>query len=997
MLWRTTHKAALAVGLLASAFIIAITWQSQHLLENDAIHNRNLALEDTAEHFSWTLQSRIFEIRDQLRALASNSLVANALADDKGREIYLPTFFSGIQTIGGVPARLSLTNFLGREVVSSQPQLPLLLETELIGAAIQTTQPLTHVHPVDGGSLYMIMMEPVIYANTGMAEGALILQIRISDLLDHKQIHSFWEHSRQITGLGMTFHALGHNKPITLTVGKSRRTSISRILRLDEQHQGNIRFTADVVLFTTDDYFQTAMANKRQDFLMLGLAWIGIAILSAWLLVTWLNRRLNEVARELRGLNLSGASFGRLKVQGEDEVRQVAEAFNAVLERLESAYGELAKKSARQMQLEREKYRGVVDQAGESLLIFDLDGRVVEANSAAEKLLGYRRVTLLNYTQDQLLAPNSTLTIPNHDGDNAENPSHVTFETRLHTADGQDLEVEVWAGFLEIDYVQHTLWLARDITDRKRLEAEMVAARDMAEKAYQAKSIFLATMSHEIRTPMNAILGTAELLAETELDADQSRYVRMFTSAGENLLQVINDILDISKFEAGHIELEQRVFSVREMMGDLHKLLAYKCKEKGLYLLVNASETTPDSLIGDPTRLRQVLINLLGNAIKFTDTGTVALLAHSEQIADKQVQLAFHVVDTGIGISDADQEKVFRPFEQAGTYITRTHGGTGLGLSICQSLIHKMGGKITVHSRADHGSTFTAQVNLDLAEESTAQNFSRLLTGQSALVIHDHVIHHHFFEEGLVSIGASIKSFGNLEQLEMSVRRSREDGGVDFLLIHHEKDRLAPSTEANLVTIRGLPGMAQLPILLCGNLQTVETIQRLEALRVVFISDHYDKHLFFEGVRRALEIVKDQPMLENASADSTCLSILLAEDSHDNIELFQAFLKHTPYRVTVVNDGAQAVGKVTVKKDSFNLVFMDIQMPIMDGLTATRAIRDWEKENHCFPITIVALTAHAMEEHQQETIQAGCNSYLTKPIKKRDLLGYLDRFSRSGE
>ena len=391
---------------------------------------------------------------------------------------------------------------------------------------------------------------------------------------------------------------------------------------------------------------------------------------------------------------------------------------------------------------------------------------------------------------------------------------------------------------------------ARDITERKQVETELKQARAVAESASRTKSDFLASMSHEIRTPMNSIMGIADLLAKTELSAEQKKYVAIFQRSGENLLNLINDILDLSKVEASQLELEKTGFSLHDHLEKISEMLGPRSEQKGLTLSITVADHVPTELIGDPTRLRQVLLNLLGNAIKFTTSGEVALYVSMPPGSESSPELQFTITDTGIGIPVEKLDGIFERFTQADTSTTRRFGGSGLGLTICRQLVELMGGRIWVESDVGKGSTFAILVPFELWNAD------------------DH-----------------------------------------------------PAVEA----------------------AETDPDQALSAMR-----------------------------------------ILLADDSPDNCTIILAYLAHTPHIIEIAETGLTVCDMF--KAADYDLVLMDRQMPMMDGLTATRAIRAWEAENGRTATPIIALTASALKGDRELCLSAGCSAFLTKPIKQSVLL-----------
>jgi PAS domain S-box-containing protein len=494
--------------------------------------------------------------------------------------------------------------------------------------------------------------------------------------------------------------------------------------------------------------------------------------------------------------------------------------------------------------------RSLIESNIDALMTTDPSGIITDVNKQMEALTGCTRDELIgapfkNYFTDPERAEAGIKRV-------LTEKKVTDYELTACARDGKQTVVSYNATtFYDRDRtLQGVFAAARDVTERKLVEAELQQAKAVAESASQTKSDFLASMSHEIRTPMNAIIGIADLLAKTPLSPEQDKYVQIFRRAGDNLLHLVNDILDLSKVEASQLELERTRFSLNDLLGKVTEMVAVPAQEKGLALLCEIAPEVPRDLIGDPTRMRQVLLNLLGNAIKFTEAGEVALRVTPDADSATAGVLRFTISDTGIGIPDEKLGAVFERFTQADSSTTRRYGGSGLGLTISKRLVELMGGRISVESGVGTGSVFAFTVPLEIWAGGTRREAVPVGTGPEP---------------------------------------------------------------------------------------------PLPALRV-----------------------------------------LLVEDSPDNRTITIAYLQDTPYRVDVAENGAIAFEKFTA--GHYDLVLMDRQMPVMDGLAATRAIRSWEQANHRPPTPIIALTASALKGDQEKFVAAGCTAFLTKPIKQEVLL-----------
>jgi PAS domain S-box-containing protein len=624
-----------------------------------------------------------------------------------------------------------------------------------------------------------------------------------------------------------------------------------------------------------------------------------------------------------------------------------------------------------------ERARSLLEAQGDLILRRDAQGCVTYANDAFCALAGKPRDALLGSVVELPVIEQGESSILD-DG------------TRVHDQKIAGGNGERWIAWREVAVRTKSgtevQGVGRDITGRAEAERALALARDQAETANRAKSRFLATVSHEIRTPLNGMLGMADLLLDTGLTPEQATYAKAAKTSGETLLSLIEEILDFSKIEAGKLDLSAHPFAPEPLVEELVELLAPRAQAKGIGIACFIDERVPDKVIGDAARLRQVLLNLAGNAIKFTERGGVALIVEPDERADA---IRFLVRDSGIGIAPQDQSRIFRDFEQADGSSTRKFGGTGLGLAITKRLVERMGGAIALDSAAGVGSTFAISLPLPTATDADdgAPVFTApALAGASVMIVSAVETEAALLARRLGQWGARTCAVTDARIASALLSERAWDALlVDFA---HAAPIIAEHNVTTLDTPRRIVLIApserhELPALMAQGF----TGYLVKPVRAVSLAARLTQQ---DESAPVVEAADDtgSATIEPAAAVPAGLSVLVAEDNEINALLVHALLTRLGHRVTVVGDGEAAVASwrsAHVQGQAYSLVLMDVQMPAVDGLEAARRIRAAEADADGGRVPMLALTANASEEDRDACLAAGLDGLLVKPLNRERL------------
>ncbi len=673
---------------------------------------------------------------------------------------------------------------------------------------------------------------------------------------------------------------------------------------------------------------------------------------------------------------------------------------------------EAARQRLDQMLLDQQFYtRSLMESSSDALIATDPAGQIIDVNEQAEALTGCTRHELIGEPFKSFFTDGSRAQAGIKQALSAGRIAGYELTARARSGRETAVSCHATAFKGRSGQLQGVFVAARDISDRKRLEqalrektAELERIKGAAEKAKTiTKMAFLGGMSQEIRTPMNAILGMSDLLAESQLDAEQTQYVEVLQRAGGNLLVLINNLLDLSKIEAGDMELEQRDFDLEDLVDHLMELTGIKSRAKGIVLLSHLLPDLVTSVSGDARRLGQVLTNLLDNAVKSTTAGVVLLTVQnreSKEAGGKQTgpEIEFVISDTGAGIATDKLETILHGFSKADWSMTPQDGGTGLALELSRSLVELMGGKLTVTSRLGEGSTF----RFNIPFESPSQRKSPLevtdFHGLRVLVINDDATNRLILCEALNGWGMETSEFSRPSEALADLTAASEAKRPYSLVI---LDRSISGMDGFETTVRVKQVAPEVPVIMltsdvrAGDVQrnraaglsgyAVKPVKRTELLRLLSVA---------LGPRQITEVTGRESGDPTESIAAPSLKILIAEDSEDNRLLLQLYLKGSPHRLTFAGDGRAAVERFAAER--WDLVLMDLYLPVMDGLAATRAIRTIEEERGSAPTVVIAMTANGRLKDIEASVSAGCNHYLWKPLSRHALLTAIKDYKQLG-
>ena len=684
---------------------------------------------------------------------------------------------------------------------------------------------------------------------------------------------------------------------------------------------------------------------------------------------------------EGRAINLPGENLRMVAVR---DVSMRKEAENALLE------SEI-------------RMRAITDSAHDAILMMNPKGKISYWNPAAERIFGYASEEAIGNDLHDLIVPDRYLeaykkafSLFKKNGQGNAVGKSVNMEGKRK--DQTEIPVQLSLSAVQLSSGWHSVGILRDVTEQRQKEMELIQAKEEAEEATGAKSEFLANMSHEIRTPMNAIIGFSGLIQKTEMTSKQKDYVNKIELSAKSLLGIINDILDFSKIEAGKLELEMVEFRLDEVINNIVSMNAEKASQKNIELLNDIGQDVPLLLYGDPLRFGQILLNLVNNAVKFTNEGHILVKTELIKKHDSHSTIKFSVNDTGIGLTDEQKGKLFAAFSQADSSVTRRFGGTGLGLTISKQLVEMMNGEIFVESEFGVGSTFAFIIDFKTKADikiCKAENRSMLST-MKALIVDDNDLSRQIIREQISAFGINAFAVSSGALAIAEIRKCAGSDPFDMVFMDWRMPEMNGLEAAKIIlkdkSIKKAP-----KIIMLSAFGREEVFKQAEKIGVkAFLIKPVTQSLLFDTIMNVFEVSGECSLEMGAKStrqkvfdDLHGLKVLLVEDNVLNQEVAKEILGSAGAAVDIANNGQEAVDAVNAKE--YDIVFMDLQMPVMGGYEATRQIRADKKNKR---LLIVAMTAHAMQGVKEECIAAGMNDYVSKPIEPEYLFSVIKKWTK---
>lgn len=722
-----------------------------------------------------------------------------------------------------------------------------------------------------------------------------------------------------------------------------------------------------------------------------------LGISGAIYLARSISRPVSKLARAAS--KIASGEWESVDIQSKNEVGLLAETFNQMILSLQQATSSL--------QASESRYRTLIETASKAnlgiVVLQNIENRkavIKYVNDAMVKIGGYSREEFLTKTFFEIIHPNDQRRAIQYYTDKLlqKDVSDVgQYEAII--ASGNECILELIAGLTEYDDQPAIVCYVQDVTKRKKAEIELKNAKQEAEEGSRAKSDFLANMSHEIRTPMNAIIGMSEMMLTTELDDKQKEYQNIVNSSAHSLLALINDILDFSKIEAGKLDIEYTHFQLRDLLEEISDMFREKSAQKQVELIIGVDPDVPTALIGDPNRIRQVLVNLTGNAIKFTHEGEIIVRVIKIFERDQQTRLLFSVKDTGIGIPYDAQANLFEPFVQADGSTTRKYGGTGLGLTICKRLVQLMDGDISLESEPGRGSVFSFTA-LFKTQECLLEHRYRIpsdLNNLTVLIVDDNESSRFVNQSMIEDFGFNAyeaTSGKHCIQLLKNWNQYSKGKKLDLILM----DWMMPGMDGIETTlkIKELKPFNQVPVIMITAFGDAKAVQQSSPIPFdAFLAKPIKQSTLFDAIMESFDRkdIIDVPVIKESEVSIVDnprwqdINVMLVEDNLINQTVAKEILGQAGIKPDIMNNGQEAVAAVSHKK--YDIVLMDIQMPVMNGFQATEEIR---KQHTKESLPIIAMTANAMKGDREACLESGMNDYVSKPIKKDDLFSILSKW-----